>query len=214
MAQHLSGPASLTGQVALITGGSGGMGRRSQTRSRRPVRAWWPLTSVNTPTSDPGIDYRQYDVTSRAQTDKVIDHVLAEHGKVDILVLCAGIIARTPLAQSTDEDRIDAVGKRFWCRQSDSQTISDHVRARLRQNPCLRFDRREERRSRLRSGLRGLEGCRTRDDALDGQSGRAARRVCQCPGSRPGRDRHVGQCDRQPGSRGKLDRAIGSLWQR
>ena len=27
MAQHLSGPASLSGQVALITGGSGGMGR-------------------------------------------------------------------------------------------------------------------------------------------------------------------------------------------
>jgi NAD(P)-dependent dehydrogenase (short-subunit alcohol dehydrogenase family) len=27
MAQYLSGPSSLTGQVALITGGSGGMGR-------------------------------------------------------------------------------------------------------------------------------------------------------------------------------------------
>jgi NAD(P)-dependent dehydrogenase (short-subunit alcohol dehydrogenase family) len=30
--------------------------------------------------------------------------VLADHGKVDILVLCAGVIARTPLAQSTDEE--------------------------------------------------------------------------------------------------------------
>ena len=30
--------------------------------------------------------------------------MLADHGKVDILVLCAGIIARTPLAQSTDEE--------------------------------------------------------------------------------------------------------------
>jgi hypothetical protein len=27
MAQHLSGPSSLTGQVALIIGGAGGMGR-------------------------------------------------------------------------------------------------------------------------------------------------------------------------------------------
>ena len=27
MAQHMSGPASLSGQVALITGGAGGMGR-------------------------------------------------------------------------------------------------------------------------------------------------------------------------------------------
>jgi len=52
----------------------------------------------------PGIEYRRYDVTSRSQTDKVIDSVLADHGKVDILVLCAGIIARTPLAQSTDDE--------------------------------------------------------------------------------------------------------------
>jgi 3-oxoacyl-[acyl-carrier protein] reductase len=50
------------------------------------------------------IQYRRYDVTSRTETDRVIDAVLAEHGKVDILVLCAGVIARTPLAQSTDEE--------------------------------------------------------------------------------------------------------------
>src|SRR5262249_30016885 len=52
----------------------------------------------------PEIKSRRYDVTSRADTDKVIDSVLADHGKVDILVLCAGVIARTPLAQSTDEE--------------------------------------------------------------------------------------------------------------
>jgi 3-oxoacyl-[acyl-carrier protein] reductase len=43
-------------------------------------------------------------VTSRADTDKVIDGVLAEHGKIDILVLCAGVIARTPLAESSDDE--------------------------------------------------------------------------------------------------------------
>ncbi len=51
-----------------------------------------------------GIEYRQYDVTSRAQTDAVIGDIVKQHGKVDILVLCAGIIARTPLADSTDEE--------------------------------------------------------------------------------------------------------------
>jgi NAD(P)-dependent dehydrogenase (short-subunit alcohol dehydrogenase family) len=35
MAQHLSGPASLAGQVALITGGSGGMGRAIATLRQR-----------------------------------------------------------------------------------------------------------------------------------------------------------------------------------
>jgi 3-oxoacyl-[acyl-carrier protein] reductase len=52
----------------------------------------------------PGIEYRRYDVTSRSSTDTVIDAILTDHGKVDILVLCAGVIARTPLAQSSDEE--------------------------------------------------------------------------------------------------------------
>jgi 3-oxoacyl-[acyl-carrier protein] reductase len=104
MAQHLSGPSSLEGQVALITGGAGGMGRAiSQVFHAAGARV------VATDLAEredlgPGIQYRRYDVTSRADTDRVIDAVIAEHGKVDILVLCAGIIARTPLADSTDDE--------------------------------------------------------------------------------------------------------------
>src|SRR5262249_5583776 len=103
MAQHLSGPSSLTGQVALITGGSGGMGR-AIANAFKSAGARVVATDL-APQEDigPGIEYRRYDVTSRAETDKVIDSVLADHGKVDILVLCAGVIARTPLGQSTDE---------------------------------------------------------------------------------------------------------------
>jgi 3-oxoacyl-[acyl-carrier protein] reductase len=104
MAQHLSGPSNLTGQVALITGGSGGMGRAV-------AKAFQAAGAVTIATDlgehediGPAIEYRRYDVTSRVHTDKVIDSVLAAHGRVDILVLCAGVIARTPLAQSTDEE--------------------------------------------------------------------------------------------------------------
>jgi NAD(P)-dependent dehydrogenase (short-subunit alcohol dehydrogenase family) len=50
------------------------------------------------------VEYRRYDVTSRPDTDRVIDGVIADHGAIDILVLCAGVIARTPLAESTDEE--------------------------------------------------------------------------------------------------------------
>src|SRR5207245_8973110 len=104
MAQHLSGPPSLTGQVALITGGAGGMGRA--------IANVFNGAGARVVTTDlgehedlgSGIEYRRYDVTSRTDTDKVIDRVLADHGKVDLLVLCAGVIARTPLAQSSDEE--------------------------------------------------------------------------------------------------------------
>lgn len=104
MAQHLSGPSNLTGQVAFITGGSGGMGRA--------IAQAFKSAGARVVASDlgereeigPGIEYRRCDVTSRAGTDKVIDGVLADHGKIDILVLCAGVIARTPLAQSSDDE--------------------------------------------------------------------------------------------------------------
>src|SRR5215475_12655559 len=104
MAQHLSGPPVLTGQVALITGGSGGMGRAIANEFKKAGASVVATDLSAKEDIGPGIEYRRYDVTSRADTDKVIDGVLADHGKVDILVLCAGVIARTPLAQSTDEE--------------------------------------------------------------------------------------------------------------
>lgn len=104
MAQHLSGPASLEGQVALITGGAGGMGRAiAQTFQAAGARVVATDRAAHEDIG-PGIEYRAYDVCSRTETDKVIDGVIADHGKVDILVLCAGIIARTPLGDSTDEE--------------------------------------------------------------------------------------------------------------
>ena len=104
MAQHMSGPPSLDGQVALITGGSGGMGRAiAKVFNGAGARVVATDLSKHEDLGR-GIEYRRYDVTSRAETDQVIDAVLADHGKVDILVLCAGIIARTPLSTSTDEE--------------------------------------------------------------------------------------------------------------
>lgn len=104
MAQHLSGPASLEGQVALITGGAGGMGRAIASAFKAAGALVVATDRAEKEDLGSGIQYRRYDVTSRTATDQVIDAVIAEHGKVDILVLCAGIIARTPLGDSSDEE--------------------------------------------------------------------------------------------------------------
>lgn len=104
MAQHMSGPPRLDGQVALITGGAGGMGRAISTAFKEAGAIVVATDMAEREDIGPGIEYARYDVTSRADTDKVIDGVIAKHGKVDILVLCAGTIARTPLADSTDEE--------------------------------------------------------------------------------------------------------------
>jgi 3-oxoacyl-[acyl-carrier protein] reductase len=104
MAKHLSGPPSLTGQVALITGGSGGMGRAIALAFQAAGAKVIATDLAEKGDVGPGIEYRRYDVTSNDDTNKVIDGVLAAHGKIDLLVLCAGVIARTPLAQSTDQE--------------------------------------------------------------------------------------------------------------
>lgn len=104
MSQHLSGPPSLNGQVALITGGAGGMGRAiANTFATAGAKVIATDIAAHEDVG-PSIEYRQYDVTSRTDTDQLIDSVLASHGRIDILVLCAGIIARTPLADSSDEE--------------------------------------------------------------------------------------------------------------
>jgi 3-oxoacyl-[acyl-carrier protein] reductase len=104
MAQHLSGPADLHGQVALITGGAGGMGRAIAQAFHGAGATVIATDRAEHEDIGPGIHYRRYDVTSRSATDQLVDAVVAEHGKVDILVLCAGIIARTPLADSSDDE--------------------------------------------------------------------------------------------------------------
>jgi NAD(P)-dependent dehydrogenase (short-subunit alcohol dehydrogenase family) len=100
----MSGPSRLDGQIALITGGAGGMGRAISAAFKEAGATVIATDRAEHEDIGPGIEYLRYDVTSRADTDKVIDAVIAKHRKVDILVLCAGIIARTPLGDSTDEE--------------------------------------------------------------------------------------------------------------
>ena len=60
MAQHLSGPPSLTGQVALITGGSGGMGR-AIANAFKTAGAFVVATDLREHEDiGPGIEYRRY----------------------------------------------------------------------------------------------------------------------------------------------------------
>lgn len=104
MAPHPSGPARLDGQVAFITGAAGGMGR-AIAAILQGAGAKVVATDIHDEASlGAGIEYRRCDVTSRTGTEQVIDDVLGRHGRVDILVLCAGVIARTPLADSSDEE--------------------------------------------------------------------------------------------------------------
>lgn len=101
----LSGPARLDGQVALVTGAAGGIGREVA-RTLAAAGATVVATDI---ADDPferagAIRYLRYDVTSKAETDALVDRLVRDGGGIDILVLCAGSIARTSIAEATDEE--------------------------------------------------------------------------------------------------------------
>jgi 3-oxoacyl-[acyl-carrier protein] reductase len=101
----LSGPSRLDGQVALITGAAGGIGRAVVNTL---CGAGASVVAVDV-VADGGrfpdnASYRRCDVTDRFATEALIDGEVRQHGKIDILVLCAGTIANTHLAQSTDDE--------------------------------------------------------------------------------------------------------------
>ena len=101
----VSGPARLDGQVALLTGGAGGIGREvAHTLAAAGATVIATDIAAEASFNDPTISYQRYDVTSRADTDRLVDGIVAQHGKIDILIMCAGTIANTPLWDSTDEE--------------------------------------------------------------------------------------------------------------
>lgn len=102
----ISGPARLDGQIALVTGGAGGIGSEV-VRTLAAAGATVVATDIGEAHPFEGaanISYQRYDVTSRSETDALVERIVAQHGKIDILVMCAGTIANTPLWDSTDEE--------------------------------------------------------------------------------------------------------------
>ncbi len=102
----ISAGARLDGQVALITGAAGGIGSEV-VRTFASVGATVIATDIgeaNPFAGQANVDYARYDVTSGEATDALIASVIARHNRIDILILCAGSIANTGLADSTDAE--------------------------------------------------------------------------------------------------------------
>lgn len=95
----MSGP--LDGKVALVTGGTRGIGRANATELGR-LGAAVVITGTSASTVDSGlralkdaglarVDGKMTDVREQASVDALFDELLAEHGRVDVLVNNAGV---------------------------------------------------------------------------------------------------------------------------
>lgn len=96
----------LDGKVALITGGSRGQGE-AEARIFRDEGATVYLTDVlaeqgSALASEIGATFFEHDVTDRAGWEVITKEIIAENGKIDVLVNNAGIFRIAPLHETDD----------------------------------------------------------------------------------------------------------------
>lgn len=116
----------MAGRVVLITGAAGGIGRASAARFREQGDAV-VLTDVaadalrHTADELGGLDTIVADVTVVADCERAVAETVERHGRLDVLVNCAGIWVEGPTAEMTEDeyDRtldVNLKGTFFMCR--------------------------------------------------------------------------------------------------
>ncbi|MEO8976108.1 MAG: glucose 1-dehydrogenase [Casimicrobiaceae bacterium] len=121
-------PFQLTGLVAIVTGGAGGIGgaiaREFAERGARVLVADLPAKRERpvTPCGCLDMTFTALDVTDEAAVDAIFDKAAADFGRIDILVNSAGIASRAAAVEHTREtwDNVFAVNVTgtFLCSRS------------------------------------------------------------------------------------------------
>lgn len=101
---NVADPGRLDGRVALVTGAAGGLGAAVVTslasRGARVVGADLDPTAV---AAAEAVTAAHLDVRDGAQWRAVVDGLLDREGRFDLLVNCAGVYRKGPLADWSDE---------------------------------------------------------------------------------------------------------------
>jgi 3-hydroxybutyrate dehydrogenase len=88
---------SLAGKIAIVTGAAGGMGRVIRGALEREGATVVPVDLA-------GDDCLLADVGTEAGNRQMVEHALARHGRLDLLVLTAGVQFMAPLADFPEEE--------------------------------------------------------------------------------------------------------------
>ena len=102
----------LDGQVAIITGGARGIGKgicEVFCKAGATVALWDIMdegqdTADEIATTGATIFFQKVDVTDRASVQHAVDHILQQHGKIDILINNAGIIRDRSFAKMSEQE--------------------------------------------------------------------------------------------------------------
>jgi NAD(P)-dependent dehydrogenase (short-subunit alcohol dehydrogenase family) len=131
--------ADIRGQVALVTGGSRGLGlalgRELATQGCRLAICARDAAELETARADLGGRGAEVlavpcDVADRAQVEAMVDSVERHYGRIDILVNNAGIIAVAPVENLTHDDFERVMDIDFWGTLNPTLAVLPGMRAR------------------------------------------------------------------------------------
>jgi NAD(P)-dependent dehydrogenase (short-subunit alcohol dehydrogenase family) len=131
--------ADLRGQVALVTGGSRGLGYllarelgRQGCRLALCARDAAELERARADLSAQGFDVfaMPCDVGDRAQVDRLVAATTEHFGQIDVLVNNAGIIQAGPFDSQTEDDFREALDVMFWGVLYPTLAVLPQMRAR------------------------------------------------------------------------------------
>ncbi len=105
--------AKLTGKIALITGGTSGMGASTaklfQAEGATVIVTGGSTSGVEAARKEmPGVEVIQSDAGDAAAAKALVEHVKTAHGRIDVLFVNAGIARIGPIEQM-DEATFDAI---------------------------------------------------------------------------------------------------------
>lgn len=116
-AGYVDGLFSLEGKIALVTGGGSGLGE-AIALGYTQAGATVVIADVNDEAANAVVEsvsarqnppsFIHADVTSRPSIDALVEEVLSRHGRIDVLVNCAGMSARH-VAEDFPEDVWDRI---------------------------------------------------------------------------------------------------------
>ena len=95
------GDSHLTGKVAVVTGGCGGIGQAICRRFAREEAAVYATDITAADELDPKVCYLKHDVARESDAIAVMKQIEQEHGRLDILVNAAGIEIESTIEETT-----------------------------------------------------------------------------------------------------------------